>query len=382
MKKKILFIIDSLNSGGAERSLISLLSVLDYKRFSVELLLFSENGLFLPLIPSNVKIITIKEEKSSFSIKKLYKRIKISLMLRNPYIMRSYHSAQIIWSNLKEDLPTLQTNYDIAIAYSQGFPTYFAIKNVNAKRKICWVNTDYKMAAYNKSFDEEYYNMYERIVTVSDANKKIFENEFPQFRKKTKLIYDINSPQLIESLSLSINEFPDNFTGTKILTIGRLVEAKGYDLALEACQILKKQGVNFRWYAIGEGPLKCKLERSIKQKGLKDYFVLLGTFSNPYPLLKQCDLYVQPSKYEGYGLAIAEARILKKPIVTTDFSTAHNQIRHRENGLIVKMTPESVVEGINEILSNSDLIRKITSSHDVNNLGTENEINKFYSIIH
>ena len=121
--------------------------------------------------------------------------------------------------------------------------------------------------------------------------------------EKTCVVYDIVSPTLIKSMALKDDGFNDNFDGIRILTIGRLVDVKGYDLAIKACYKLKSKGYNFKWYVIGEGNLKSKLENMIKEFQLEDTFILLGIYQNPYVFLKQCDIYVQPSRFEGYGLA-------------------------------------------------------------------------------
>ncbi|MBY0007039.1 glycosyltransferase [Priestia aryabhattai] len=393
--KKILFVIDSLNSGGAEKSLVSLLNLLDYQKYSVDLLMFSPAGLYLPLLSENVNIIEVPEfikiQNNNIkyliknkNFKELYIRLRTSVSLRNPYNKKNMHTAQSSWRWMSKGINKLHGKYDIAIAYSQGTPTYFVAEKVEATKKLCWVNTDYKLALYNKNFDIKYYKQYTNVIAVSDHNREVFINEIPIAKEKTRVIYDIVSPKLIRSMALnSLNNggFKDKHDGLRILTIGRLVDAKGYDMAIEACYMLKKQGYNFKWYVIGEGVLKNKLENMIKEFQLENTFVLLGTFQNPYVFLKQCDIYVQPSRFEGYGLALAEARIFQKPIVATNFTVVHNQLRNRENGLIVNMNSQAICKGIKEIVDNNNLKESLCSNLSDENVGTEQEINKLYSII-
>ena len=390
--KKLLFVIDSLNSGGAEKSLISLLTLLDYDKYDVDLLMFAPTGLYLPLLPKKVNMIDvpdfIKKQHNSLKnmimnrdLKDLYIRLMASVSIRNPFIKKKMHSAQINWRWLSKGIENLNKKYDVAIAYSQGIPTYFVAENVKATKKLCWVNTDYKIAPYNKRFDTKYYKQYDEIIAVSDHNKEVFINEMPIAKEKTSVIYDIVSPTLIKSMALNDGGFNDKFDGFRILTIGRLVDVKGYDMAIEACYKLKMQGYKFRWYVIGEGSLKSKLEKMIKELQLEDTFILLGIFQNPYVFLKQSDIYVQPSRYEGYGLALAEARILHKPIVATNFTVVHNQIKDRKNGLIVSMNPQAIYEGIKEIIENNNLKEYLCKNLSIENIGTEEEINKLYAII-
>src|SRR5699024_5674950 len=156
-------------------------------------------------------------------------------------------------------------------------------------------------------------------------------------QKKTIVMYDLISPAFIYSMASHQKGYQDDYQGFRILTIGRLVDVKGYDLAIKACSKLKKAGFDFKWYVIGEGPMKSKLKTMIQAYHVEDTFILLGTFQNPYAILQESDLYVQSSRYEGYGLAIAEARLLNVPVITTRFDAVYDQMIDKTNGLIVDL---------------------------------------------
>lgn len=386
MKKKILFVIDSLHSGGAEKSLISLLSVLDYSRFCVDLLLFNKKGLYLSLIPKEINILKVpkyfdyrKERKFDFKIK--LSKITNSILIRNPYYKKKYHGAQITCKNILKCLESLSVRYDVAIAYSQGLPTYFVSEKVLANKKLCWVNTDYKKARYNSRFDKKYYEKYNYIIAVSEKNKDILEEVYPEFKHKIKIIYDIIPTKLILKSANGGNGYNDKFDGIRILTIGRHVYLKGYDIAIDAAKILKEKEINFRWYSIGEGVLTEDLKKKIKANNLEDRFIFLGTYTNPYPFIKECDIYCQPSRFEGFGMAIAEAKILNKPIVATDFKTVHDQIENGVNGLITKMDGYSLYSALNELIENYKLREKIMKNIKNENNRSEDEIYKVYELI-
>jgi glycosyltransferase involved in cell wall biosynthesis len=392
MKKKVLFVIDSLNSGGAEKSLVSLLTLFNFIKYDVDLLMFSQNGLFRSLLPKEVNILSvpniittqhdqIKHLLKNKKFKELYIRVGTSFSLRNPFQNKQLHGAQITWQWLSKGFDKIDVKYDVAIAYSQGTPTYFVAEKVKANKKFCWVNTDYKLALYNKQFDKKYYEKFDNVITVSDYIKKVFIEEMPIVKEKTSVIYDIVSPSLIKSMSIQSGGFKDTFKGLRILTIGRLVDVKGYDLAIEACYKLKQEGFKFKWYAIGEGKLKNKLENMIRKYSLEEFFILLGTQENPYTFIKESDVYVQPSRYEGFGLAIAEARILQKPIIATNFPVVHNQLKNRETGLIVNMNGSAIYEGIKEILTDYKLKIQICLNLQNEKVGTEREIEKLYALI-
>ena len=155
---------------------------------------------------------------------------------------------------------------------------------MKAKKKIAWVNVSYRLNGKDKQFQQQFYDQFDNIVTVSDSAYNVFLETFPHFHQKTTVIYDINDPQFISQMSEFGNGYEDSFNGTRILTIGRLANQKGYDIALEACKKLREKKVNFRWYALGKGPLKKEIESYIIENNLSKHFILLGLDANPYPL--------------------------------------------------------------------------------------------------
>lgn len=393
MKKRILFVIDSLHSGGAEKSLVSLLSLFDYENYEVDLLTFKEGGLYVPLLSQSVKLIDSPDifNKMKLSISDLIKkkefkivlwRVNTSISLRcKSKISDIKHGAQLMWTRLNNVIPQLKPEYDVAIAYSQGTPTYYVAEKVSAKKKLCWVNIDYKFAGYNKDFDFKYYEKFNNIVAVSKVCTEVLKDVFPEFKNKIVTIYDIISEDLINKMANENIGFDDNYNGIRILTIGRLVYQKGYEYAVEAAKFLKSRNIDFRWYVIGEGDLKDKLEKMVREYKLEENFKFLGTFTNPYPFIKQCDIYCQPSRFEGFGLAIAEARILNKPIVATNFDIVYDQINNGENGLISDMDGEALSKKIQLLIENKEIRQKITNNLRNEKVGTEKEIEKIYSLI-
>ena len=216
---------------------------------------------------------------------------------------------------------------------------------------------------------------------VSDSTREILNEVFPEYKDKIEVIYDISDPNLIIKMSLLGEGYDDNFDGLRILTVGRLANQKGYDIALDACKILKEKGINFRWYSLGIGPLKEEIEKYIADNKLEDYFKLLGVKSNPYPYIRNCDIYVQTSKFEGFGLAIAEARMLNKPVVTTRFDAVYNQMVDRKNGLVVDMDAKGISDGILELINYKELKSEIVEYLTREKKGNIEELDKFYKLI-
>ena len=166
------------------------------------------------------------------------------------------------------------------------------------------------------------------------------------------------------------------------MTAGRLNKPqKGYDLALEAAKILRNRGVQFRWYAIGDGPYRGEMERFIAENQLQEHFILLGFTANPYSYMRQCDIYVQTSRHEGFGLTIAEARILNRPVVCTNFEACTMQMIDGKNGLITSFDPNDIADAIERLMKDKQLYTDIQKYLKTEKKGNVEEIENFYQLI-
>jgi glycosyltransferase involved in cell wall biosynthesis len=396
VKKDLLFVIDSLECAGAEKSLVTLLSLIDRTKYNVDLMLFGHGGALQQLVPSYVNILepirytkftgmplkrAVWYSARNFKYEMLFSRLRYTIELRR----KKYSNAQkarVFWQSASQVIEENPKTYDIAISYAQGVPTFYVAEKVKATKKFAWVNVSYRLNEEEKKFQRIFYQRYDRIVAVSESTKEVFLETFPNFVDKMIVIYDINNPHLItEMANLEQNIYKDEFSGIRILTIGRLAHQKGYDIAIGACEMLKEKGVNFRWYALGKGPLESEIKALIEQKGLTDHFKLLGVKVNPYPYIKDADFYVQTSRFEGFGLAIAEARMLNTPVVTTKFDAVFSQMIDQKNGLVVEMNPESVYQGIVKLVENPGLREKIKKYLSTEKKGNVEEIVKFYRLI-
>lgn len=392
MKKKILFVIDSLGCGGAEKSLVSLLSLLDYDKYEVDLQMYNPDGMFKKLVPKEVNILSnlkfydfinlpFYKQICSFKFNKLISKLKFSYYVRNN--KENLHGAQLFWKACGNAIDVLENKYDIAIAYNQGFSTYFVAEKVNANKKLAWVNTDYIKAGYDANIDRKFYEKFNNIVAVSDGGKEVLENCFTEFKQKIVVINDINNAELIEKMADQKNVFSDiDESVVKIVTVGRLVPSKGYDLAIDACKILSKnKKFKFKWYVLGDGSERSNIEKSILDNNLQDKFILLGAVDNPYPYIKNADVYVQTSRFEGFGLAIAEARILNTPVVTTNFDVVYNQMINEKNGLVVDMNSESIANGIINFITNKQLKNNVIKYLFNEKKGNIEDLQKFHELI-
>lgn len=393
MKKKILLVIPSLRSGGAEKSLITLLSLFDYNKFDVDLLAFRRDGLFFDKIPSEVNVIKGTEDYEMFdgdaksAIIYFIKKGKfISVVDRLRYgraykIKDADRRERFMWSMLKKQLPTCNEKYNCVIGYLEGNASYYAADFENAQKRICYVHSDFKRLGINRNLSADAFKKCDTVVTVSQTCADSLKEIFPSETEKIVVTENITSARLLKKYAKEEQVFLNSRQETVLLTVGRFSPPKGIDLAVRTCAELKKRGKNIRWYHIGAGELKAEIEELIKKLGVTEEFVLLGERSNPYPYIGQCDIYVQPSRYEGKSIAIDEAKCLCRPIVTTNFTTVADQINDGVNGLVCRMNEKDMADKLEMLIDNEELRQKLSKNLSEEKTGNEEELEKFYEII-
>ncbi|WBW98956.1 glycosyltransferase [Oceanirhabdus sp. W0125-5] len=395
MKKNLLFVIPSLCAGGAEKSLVNLLNQVDYNLYNVDLFFLKHDGIFVEFIPEHVQVLSLPESYKLFAlplnksimkfllkgnISLAYNRLMFALKNRNKKNISL--REQYNWKHLKKSLEEINKTYDAAIGFLEKTSVYFCVDKVNATKKIGWIHIDYDKLGMNPDFDIKYFKKLNNIVTVSEECANILKEKFPSEKEKIDVVYNIVSPTMINIMASQDNR--DVYNKGKdeivIISVGRLHYQKGFEMAIEACKILKERGNKIKWNIIGEGEEREKLTNLIKVNKLEDNFKLLGLKANPYPFIKQADIYAQTSKFEGKSIALDEAKILKKPIVVTNYSTAKDQINDDVDGIIVDMQPDAIADGIEKLIKDISLRNKLTNNLAQLKLGTEEEINKLYKL--
>lgn len=386
-KKRILFVINSLGCGGAEKSLVSLLSLFDFSKFDVALQMFHPRGMFMSLLPEDVRVLPELPyfafcSRGGRNLRYAAIRLRTSLGLRmNPKCNRKpLHHAQIFWKYAANAFEMCEQQYDAAIAWGQGNPTHYVAEKVKATKKIAFINADYEAVGHNKWFDRPYYEEFDHIALVSDGLHKKMEMVYPELQSRMITVYDIRNQDMIERLAQQFCPYQKN-EDPILVTVGRLVSPKGYDLAVAAGHVLKTCGYSFHWYLVGDGPERENIQSAIRAHDVEDCMIMVGAQENPYPYMKYADVYVQTSRFEGFCLTLCEARGLHTPPVSTNFSVVYDQLREGENGLIVDMTPEAIADGIEKLLNDHDLRRAIIETLKTERIGNEDEIEKIYSMI-
>ena len=356
MKKKILFFIESLEVGGAEKSLVTLLNNADFSNCNVDLMMLKA-GAFSHEVPAHVNVIFLDKLQPSLRQRLYFNLLKI-------INLKKLHPAQSFWKVYTKNFNKLPKHYDVAIAYSQGFSTYFVAEKVSATQKYSWLNTDYQKMGYQISSDFPFYQCFNKIIAVSHSVLESFNVALEGINKilPVEIITDItdrNELELKANLPMK-TEFPAD--KVNIVSVGRLVQPKGFSLAISTCAILKSKGYNINWYIIGEGTERHNLEQEIEKQNLENQFYLLGVDANPYPYMKACDIYVQTSFFEGLGLTVIEASYLNKPIVCTNFPTAYDILVDEETGLLAEMNAESICAQIERLILSKDLKNLLTTN--------------------
>ncbi|MDR1928039.1 MAG: glycosyltransferase [Oscillospiraceae bacterium] len=393
-KPRLLFILPNLQSGGAEKSLVTLLEVLGEKHgagrdFGVDLFLFEAEGLFLRQLPPWVRILTAGKAFSTFNgsgrralctflLRGQPRRALARLRFAKAWRLPENQRVVKCWKALRPALPRLHTSYDAAIGYLEGYSNYYCADCVKAKRKLIYYHTDCRRMELYHPQDQRCFVHVDAIVSVSESCCGGLRDCYPQFSEKIHCIENMLSPGLLHKLSRK--EAPPWIADAHpvVLTIGRLAQEKGIDLAVKACALLKKSGAKLRWFVIGGGN-EAPLRALIRQEGLEGTFFLLGECANPYPALTACDSYVQPSRHEGKCIALEEAKALQRAIVCTNFGTVADQISHENTGLIAEIDPESIAKALLRLLNDPALCASLRQNLK-NYGGNEGEAEKFLSL--
>ena len=395
MKKKILFMVSSMNIGGVEKSLLSLLAVIPKEKYEITILTLDKKGGFLEYIPNNVKLIEaewfkyikpIIMDTPQNIIKryiKNYEFLKILSFIYSYFKSKKINDRYIYYKHVLKSIPECKEKYDVAIAYAgptEIIDAYISHK-VKAEKKIAWVHFDISKHKINKKLYNNLYERFDKIFAVSNECKKKLDEIIPAVRNKSEVLFNIVSEDLINEMSESYVDFDDNYKGIKIITVGRLSKEKGQDLAIKALAKLKKDRYDVKWYCIGEGNSRREFEQLIKEYNLENNFLLLGSTSNPYPYIKNADIYVQTSRHEGYCLTLAEAKALNKPIVTTNFIGAYEQIKNNENGIIVSCNENDLADAIKKLIDEKEICSKFSNKLREEKIDTTNEVNKLLDYI-
>lgn len=358
-----------MDLGGTEIAMIEMMKKLLRHNYSVTLLLIEKSGDLLCEIPNEIIIKELDFNNNIFCellVGKKSKTFKHTLFTKQLLKSLNFFYKQdgkknnlypLLLKYSKKEL----NKYDLLLdfhGYGYFLTAYGAI-NVNAKKKALWFH-DESLGWVEKT--KEYFLYYDKLFCVSESTKHQLFNQCPEYREKMKVLFnfiDINRIREKAEIPIDTRDFKGNL---KLLTIGRLKHQKGIDYAIKIASILKKRGIKFNWYIIGEGKERFNLEVLIKKYNVSDCFTLLGLRKNPYPYLMKCDLYIQPSRHEGYSITIIEAKALAKTIVTSNLPSMKEQISNGINGYLVPLNEISFANKIEELISYPELKKTLENN--------------------
>ena len=376
--RKLFFAIHYLEIGGAEASLIGLLGAIDYSRYDVDLFVYSHRGELMEMIPPQVHLLpeipeyaqierpmkdVCKAGYYSIAMARLSAKLQFARYRRKKKPMDGSAIFSYVSKYVTPLLPPINPDkeYDLAISFLA--PHDIVLNKVLARKKVCWVHTDYSRIDVNEVLELPVWSGYDRIAAVSNAVSEAFAARFPNLREKMVTIENILSPSLIRSQAEAFStesEMPEEKGVIRLLSVGRFTAAKNYDNVPDICRQILQAGVSVKWYIIGYGGEEALIRQKIAQAGMENNVILLGKRPNPYPYFKACDIYVQPSRYEGNAVTVREAQILSKPVVITDYPTARDQITNGEDGIIVPLDNDGCAAGLVRLIRDVDLQDRIS----------------------
>ncbi len=362
--KRVYFQLGAMNVGGVEKSFLGLLTTLPRNEYEIHLGLLSTKGGYMDFIPDYVHVHKIDcyeplkrviNDPPLACIKDFFLHghfiealIHFFLYVRFKFNGNRY----LFYKYILRNIPIESTEYDVAIAYAgpSQMIDFYVCEKIKAKMKYGWIHFDVTKFGIDRGMTRRLYKQYEKVFVVSETAKKRFDELLPELKEKTEVRYNVVSKEQILSLADTGKSFDDDYHGKRILTVGRLSSEKGQDVSVEALKKLVDEGRDVKWYYVGEGNLRNVCKQKAKELGISERVVFLGLQTNPYGYMRDCDIYVQPSRHEGYCITLAEARCFTAPIVATNFTGAEEQLNSYPQSVVTGMSANDIADGIMRFL--------------------------------
>lgn len=399
-KPRIFIAMHYMEIGGAETALVGLLNALDPARVDVDLFLYDHRGEMMQFIPKWVNLLpqipkySVLERPIVELVKRGFWGIAAARMWAKRISKVAYkRSGSKLENNGGLDkmskcatplLPRISPSmtYDLAISFLT--PHRIVAEKVKAKKKIAWIHTDYTRVWVDAEDELKVWQKYDYVASISGDVTNTFLQVFPSLAPKIVEIENILSPTFVRKRAelQNVDKEIRHEGAITLLSVGRFSDAKNYDNVPDICKrLINKTKLNIKWYIIGYGGDEALIRQKIKEAGMEEHVILLGKRSNPYPYIKACDIYVQPSRYEGKSVTVREAQMLCKPVVVTNYPTAPSQIRSGIDGVIVPMDNEGCANGLAEVICDKPLQERIIAHLKTHDYGNESEVEKIYTLI-
>lgn len=378
MKKKLLIVSHALELGGAERSLIGLLDALDPDVWDVDLFLLRHEGELMPAIPNDVNLLpevpaytvlarpmknTLKEGHILLTAARLAGKLAAKRYNQKHALRESVVSLEYSHKFTAPLMPRIQPQKTYDLAASFLTPHYFVARKVRAKKRIAWIHTDYSRVQVDRASEVKMWDAYDHVASISDAVTEGFLKTFPELTRKIVLIENILPEKLVrQQAAVPVADMPRSGEEKILLSVGRFSHAKNFDNVPWICKKIIEAGVDIKWYLIGYGGDEEKIRKNIAKADMEDRVIILGKRENPYPYIAACDLYVQPSRYEGNCVTVREAQMLGKPVAITRYATSASQLEEEVDGTVVPMDNEGCAEGLVQLLRDQERMSQLTEN--------------------
>ena len=395
--KRIFIYSHAMELGGAEKVLLGLLEAIDPKKYQVDLFLMRHQGELLKDLPQYVNLLpespryscmeipgreVIRRRQFGVALGRYVGKIQARKICRRRKIPKE-NAVALEYSHKYTEFfmpPMSGEDYDLAISFLT--PHYYVQSKVKAKKKIAWIHTDYSTLAVDRDSELRMWAAYDKIVSISDQVTESFVNLFPELREKVLMLGHFMPVTYIQQLceAGTAEEMKETGGAIRLLSIGRFCYQKNFDNVPDICRRIVESGVPVKWYLIGYGDDNL-IRRKIAEAGMEEQVIILGKRDNPYPYFKACDLYVQPSRYEGKSVCVIEAQILGKPVVITNYPTAASQLVDGEDGIVVPMDNEGCAAGIAALLRDPKKMEKLRRNCEKSDYSGGNSIEKLCGFV-
>ena len=396
MKPSILIFTQSMYLGGVERSLLGLLDAIDYDRYDVDLFLMRHAGELMPYLNPQTNLLPEIAQYASLAVPmtSLVKSGQYGVLagrLRGKCAAKRFDKRHpsdkpsitaLTYSHkytLRSMPPISDKTYDLAISFLT--PHHFVRERVKAKRYAAWIHTDYTALSLDREAELAMWNGFDAICGVSEQVTAAFDAVFPELSHLTETVENILPQKLIERQSNNPQGEMQKEKTLKLLSVGRFSQQKNFDNVPDICRRLVADGLDVMWYLIGYGGDEPLIRYRITEAGMQDRVIILGKKDNPYPYMRACDLYVQPSRYEGKAVTVREAQLLGKPVVITDYATSGSQLEDGVDGVIVPMDNAGCAEGIAKLLCDPERMRKLSENCEKRDYTNSAEVEKIYALM-
>ena len=390
MKKKIIFVTKALWIGGIETALVNLLNHFDYQKYDVTLLvLHAELDLLEQINPNCRILITDREKTYTFSEKYQFSRLyHLTEEAENPsrlHKMLMWTTPVIKWIENRLYIRYIrrclnEEHFDTCVIYSD-VAAETAIRAVAADRYLMYYHHGAMRHVYH---DGIAYRRCEKIIAVSENQANELKRFVPSAADKVLVIHNLTDVEGIrQKAEQPIQEVfdPQRF---HIVTVGRVSREKGMDIAVRVCAKLVESGrKDICWWIVGDGPAMQEVRALVTDLGVEPYMKLVGMKGNPYPYIRQANLYVQPSRVESFGLTIQEALIIEKPVVATNTSGAKELLSDQVNGVLCEIDPTVLCRIIEQEMEpeTASISPSITSIDDICREDNHEAMRKIYEVL-